>query len=272
MLTHDVRGGGGVDLHVVETGDPDGRPALFLHGFSQSLHSWTAQLDSDLGADLRLVAMDLRGHGRSDKPRDAYGDSALWAEDVAAVVSELDLSEFVIVGWSYSGLTVLDYVEVHGTDDLAGANLIAIAHEIGPEANAEFLDPGYLELMSGMTSTDAAESVEALSAFVRRCVGRELTDEEFYHMLGYNAVVPPYVRAGLRDRETYHEDTLDDLDVPVWFTHGEEDRVVYVGNTEVQMEFVSDGRLSVYPDAGHSPFWENPERYNRELGEFVDGL
>src|SRR4029078_7184045 len=88
---HMVTGGGGARLHVVETGNPGGRPLVFLHGFSQSLLASHAQMCSTLADDYRLVALDLRGHGRSDKPAAVYAETALWAEDVAAVLRALML-------------------------------------------------------------------------------------------------------------------------------------------------------------------------------------
>jgi pimeloyl-ACP methyl ester carboxylesterase len=84
MKSHRIIGGGGTQLHVVETGNPNGRPILFIHGFSQCWRAWSRQLNSDLAEDHRLLAMDMRGHGLSDKPRDAYADSKLWADDVNA--------------------------------------------------------------------------------------------------------------------------------------------------------------------------------------------
>ena len=75
MKIHKVVGGAGTRLHLVETGNSKGRPILFLHGFSQCGLAWSRQLNSDLAEDYRLVAMDLRGHGLSDKPRDGYADS-----------------------------------------------------------------------------------------------------------------------------------------------------------------------------------------------------
>ena len=84
MKDHFVRGGGGIRLHVAETGTPRGKPILFIHGTSQCSLAWREQMRSDLANDFRLVAMDLRGHGASEKPRDVYGDSRLWADDVRA--------------------------------------------------------------------------------------------------------------------------------------------------------------------------------------------
>ena len=101
---HTVIGGGGVRIHVEEAGNPQRPPVLFIHGFSQSLLSWFRQLESQpLSGQLRLFAMDSRGHGRSDKPLDpnAYDDSAQWAADVNNVITGLGLNQPVLCGWSY---------------------------------------------------------------------------------------------------------------------------------------------------------------------------
>ena len=83
-MNHHKIAGGGVQLHVVEAGNPKGRAVLFIHGISQCSLAWSRQLSSDLADDHRLVAMDMRGHGLSDKPREGYDNSRLWADDVNA--------------------------------------------------------------------------------------------------------------------------------------------------------------------------------------------
>src|SRR5438105_2855798 len=104
MKIHRITGGAGVQLHVVETGRPRARPILFIHGVSQCWLTWIRQMNSDLADDHRLVAMDLRGHGLSDKPRDGYADSKLWADDVDAVIRNLSLDRPILCGWSYGPL------------------------------------------------------------------------------------------------------------------------------------------------------------------------
>lgn len=271
MRSHTVRGGGDVDLHVVETGPSDGEPVLFVHGLSQCRLSWTKQLESDLADDYRLVAFDNRGHGRSDKPRDEYGDSDRWAADVRSVIEALELEDVVLVAWSYAGLIALDYVDRYGTDRLAGLNVVDAISKIGTEEATALLDRGYLDLLPGMGSTDAEESVAALESFVRRCVHDELPPDDLYFMLGFNVVVPPHVRNALRDRTVVHDDALANLDVPVLVTHGAEDRIVTREGGEELAELPPEDltSVSVYPDAGHTPFWESPERYDRELRELL---
>jgi non-heme chloroperoxidase len=77
MKHHMVSGGGGIQLHLVETGNASGRPIVFIHGFSQGWLAWTRQMHSALADSYRLAVIDMRGHGLSDKPREGYADSQL---------------------------------------------------------------------------------------------------------------------------------------------------------------------------------------------------
>jgi len=67
------------------------------------------QLNSELRDRCRLVAMDMRGHGLSEMPRDAYAGSKLWADDINAVLQALKLDRPVLCGWSYGPLVIPDY-------------------------------------------------------------------------------------------------------------------------------------------------------------------
>ncbi len=269
MRAHTVTGGGGTRLHVEEAGNPDGQPVLFLHGFSQCRLAWGKQLASDLARDCRLVAPDLRGHGLSDKPRDAYGDPRLWADDVRAVIEALGLERPILSGWSYGGLIIGDYLRTHGEDRIGGVHLVGAATKLGSEAALAVIGPDFLALVPGFFSTDAEESVRGLEALVRLCVSGEPEPRDLYFMLGYNAVVPPHVRQGLLSRALDNDDVLVRLSIPVLITHGEEDRVVLRAAADQHAGTIPHARTSYYPGVGHALFWEDAERFNRELREFA---
>jgi len=134
-------GGGGVQLHVVETGNARGRPILFIHGISQCWLAWSRQMDSDLARQHRLVAMDLRGHGLSDKPPDAYGESQLWAADIDAVIRSLGLERPILSGWSYGALVILDYLRNFGEAAVGGIHLVDAITRLGSDAALAVLTP-----------------------------------------------------------------------------------------------------------------------------------
>ncbi|MFU1783296.1 alpha/beta fold hydrolase [Haloarcula japonica] len=270
MVTHTIDGADGVSLAVEETGS--GRPVVLIHGYSQSRLSWRNQFESNLTEDFRLIAPDNRGHGESDKPHDAYADSDLWARDLDAVFAELDVDDAVLVGWSYGGLAVLDYLDAFGTDRVAGLNLVGGVSEIGTEAGNARLGQAYLDLMEGFVSTDVMESVRTLQEFVDLCVYDDLSSADRAYMLGYNVVVPPRVRDSLRDRTVRHDSSLAALDIPVLVTHGEEDAVMLPKSAREYEDLADDATLSMYPETGHTPFWESPDRYNRELRQFARDL
>src|SRR5882672_3714837 len=112
MKIHSVHGTGGVDLHVREWGRPNGIPILLIHGWSQCHLCWMKQHEGEQEDAFRIVALDLRGHGNSDAPLqpEQYTDGDKWAGDIAATMDQLGLDRPILVGWSYGGVIVGDYM------------------------------------------------------------------------------------------------------------------------------------------------------------------
>jgi non-heme chloroperoxidase len=272
MRTYSVTGGGGCRLHVEETGHREGRPILFIHAFSQSRLSWDRQVHSDLANEFRLVTFDLRGHGASDKPRDAYGDSQLWADDVRAIITSLDLDRPILSGWSYGGLVICDYVRSYGEERVGGINLVAAISKVGTERALAVLTPEFLALVPGVLSDDATESASALETMVRMVCYDDLAPADLYGMLGFNVVVPPHVRQALFARTVENDDVLSRLRVPALITHGEEDRFVLPEAARQHAATIPDARLSLFPRVSHAPQWEDAARFNRELRAFAAAL
>ncbi len=269
MKTHRVTGGGGIQLHVEEAGNRRGRPILFIHGFSQCRLAWDKQMQSDLAKDFRLVAMDIRGHGLSEMPRGAYGDSRLWADDIHAVIQTLRLEEPILSGWSYGGLIICDYVRFHGEDRIGGINLVAAITKVGTDAAFAVISKEFLGIAPGFFSGNVEESVRSLTAFMRMCAHKAPSPHDFYFFLGYNTIVPPHVREGLFARKVENDDLLPKLTKPVLITHGAKDAIVLPEAARQHARAIPRATLSLYPNVGHAPFWENAPRFNRELRAFA---
>ncbi len=270
MKQHRIIGGGGCGLHVVETGNPRGTPILFIHGFSQCWLAWSRQLSSALGDTCRLVAMDMRGHGLSDKPRDAYADSRLWADDVRATLEALRLDRPILCGWSYGPLVILDYIRHYGEESIGGINFIGAVTKLGSEEAVAVLTPEFLSLIPGFFSTDVEESMRALDALLSLCLVKGISTEERYLMRGFNFSVPPYVRQALFSRAFDNDDLLPKLRKPVLITHAICDAVVKPIVIERQMKAIRNAQVHMIDDAGHACFWDDAPGYNRRLHEFAE--
>lgn len=272
MNNHTITGGGGIQLHVVEAGNPSGRPILFIHGFSQCWLAWSRQLSSDLAEDYRLVAMDLRGHGLSDKPREGYADSKLWADDINAVIRALSLDHPILCGWSYGSLVILDYLRHYGEDAIGGIQFVGGITKLGSDQALSVLNPEFLGIVPGFFSTDVEESVRALGSLLRMCLTREPSAEEFYLMLGFNLSVPPYVRQALFSRSFDNDDLLPRIRKPVLIIHGADDAIVKPAAADQHKAGIPHAQIQMMANAGHAPFWEDTTTFNRRLREFAGGL
>lgn len=272
MQIHTITGGGGLALHAREWGDPAGPAILFIHGWSQSHLSWVRQFDSELARTHRLVAIDLRGHGMSGKPLelDAYADSKLWADDVAAVIGTLGLQQPVLAGWSYGGLVMCDYLRLHGESAIAGINFVGAATVLNESAFGTLIGPGFLDHFANASSPDMPTNIEAMKQFLHACFELEPERADFETALAYNMLVPPQVRGNLGTRDLDNTDMLAAMRKPVLVTHGRADRVVLPAAGEYIHTHCRTATLSWYDGIGHAPFLEDAPRYNRELAAFVD--
>ena len=144
MKIHSVTGGNGVKLHVRESGKADAPAILFIHGWSQNHLCWRRQFDSGLADEFRLVAFDLRGHGMSGMPPESenYTSAQAWADDIRAIIDELGLKPVVLVGWSYAGFVICDYIRAFGEDAVAGINFAGAAVTLNTAAFGTLIRSG----------------------------------------------------------------------------------------------------------------------------------
>ena len=269
MKSHSIAGGGGTQLHVVETGNPQGQPILFIHGFSQCWRSWSRQLNSDLEKDHRLVAMDMRGHGLSEKPRDAYDDSKLWADDVNSVIEALGLEQPILSGWSYGPLVILDYLRHYGEHAIGGVQFVGGITKLGSDAALSVLTPEFLSLVPGVLSTDAEESIRGLDSLLRLCFVEAPSAADLYLMLGYSASVPCYVRQALFSRSFDNDALLPTIRKPVLITHGDADAIVKPAVVDEHKAGMPHAQIQMIANTGHAPFYEDPASFNRGLQAFA---
>jgi len=239
----------GARLNVVRTGNQQGPAIVFIHGISQSWLSWIAQLaDTTLRAKYRLVAFDLRGHGASQGSQvaldgggvplaplsdaaynngNAASTAALWAGDLNAVISGLGLSSPTVVGWSYGGVVLQDYMAARGGLGAVGkAVLLATSPVLLAPGTADggadtvfsaatfgaLLATTPLNPFTGHVNTHA-EVAAGLSGFVELCYQDDLsraapTAAQVQGVTGFNLFTPAAVRLDIIGRAFDYRATL----------------------------------------------------------------
>ncbi len=258
----------GLSIAVQEWGNPAGPEILFIHGFAQCYLSWLKQTRSDLAKTFRMITYDNRGHGGSDKPFEPiyYKESKRWADEVQAVIDGLKLKRPVLVGWSYGGRIISDYLTIHGQEKISGINYVGATTNSDP--NLKLFGPG-AALLGPMGSDNLEVNITATRKFLRLCTAAPLSQEDFEIMLAFNMLCPAKVRVGMGGRPAQYSETLSKVRIPVLVTHGKEEQVVLGAMAEYTAKTIQGARLSWYENAGHSTFWENPQRFNTELAQLV---
>jgi len=170
----------------------------------------------------------------------------------------------VLVGWSYAGRVISDYVITHGAGKLAGINFVDASIKADPALAGD-----NLKNLPLMASEDLATNIAATRAFVHGCFSKQPTPDDFEVMLSFNMMVPPKVRAGLGGRPLDATAVMSKLKLPVLVTHGAEDRNSKVGNAKYTASVIPGAKLSIYEGIGHAPFYEDAARFNAELAAFV---
>jgi len=256
----------GLSISAQEWGNPNGPGIVFIHGFSQSNLSWMRQTNSELAKEFHIVTYDLRGHGNSDKPLEAarYRDGKAWADEVQAVIDAAGLKRPVLVGWSYAGRVISDYVTNRGAGGIAGIDFVDASIKFIPEFVGD-----NLKNLPLMASEDMLTNINATRVFLHGCFSKQPSVDDFETMLAFNMMVPPKVRAGLSGRPLDATAVMSKLTIPVLVTHGAEDKNAKLDTAKYTASVIPGAKLSVYDGIGHSPFYEDASRFNGELSAFV---
>ncbi|MFC9362807.1 alpha/beta fold hydrolase [Rhodococcus sp. NPDC057014] len=274
MAIREAVGIDGTPLVYSVTGDPDARALVLLHGWAQSSKCWGTGVLDELAARYRVIAVDLRGHGYSGAPAAGYDDSAIWAGDVDAVLTaEGVTSGAVLLGWSYGGLVICDYLESHGTSAVDGVVLVGAITSIGRGEAGGKVGAAMRAAIPGAMSEEPREAIRALGAFGTALTGPpEGKGAQSQALFGASLATPPHVRAALFHRSASHDDLLRSLDVPVLVLHGTEDSVVDVSAGRHAADLIPQARASFWEGCDHGPFVEDPGRFVKDVGTFVDNL
>lgn len=258
---HSIHLSTGVTLEYLEQGNPSGEPVIFLHGFTDSHHSFDRNLPL-LSPRFHVYALDQRGHGGSEKPACCYEPSDFTA-DVIAFMDALCIPRAALVGHSMGSLFAHKVAAEHphrfSKLVLIGSAATAVGNPVGLELQAAVdtltdpIDPAFVRDFQASTffrpiprsflDTAVSESLRVPAAIWKQTLDALVVDDHSADL--------PHITA----------DTLVFWgDQDIFFSAEEQARLVAA---------IPHARLLVYTDTGHGLHVEQPARFARDLEHFL---
>ena len=255
----------GVSLRYDRTGT--GPPVLLIHGWTCNRSFWDRQVQA-LRDRFTLVTVDLRGHGESSHPRTGYTVGAL-AGDLEHLVRALGVARLAVVGWSMGGVVALELARRLG-ERLSALGLVCTT----AGGLADRKDPG--------AAPERAAGMRAAVAKDFRAFTRQLAADFFLKgaesplhpwAVGQMQKTPPHVASACLEGMLAADlrAHLGGFDVPTAVLHGKHDRLLSLAEGEALAKGIRGAKLVVFEESGHAPFLEEPDAFNKALGELLAG-
>ena len=262
-----------ITIHYEDVGS--GQPVVLIHGFPLSGRSWEKQIPALLEAGFRVITYDRRGFGQSSQPSVGYDYDTL-AADLHKVLTELDLRDAVIAGFSMGGGEVARYLGTYGSERISKA---AILSGIPPYLLKTPETPNGIDqsVFDDIQAAIAADRLAFLTAFFQdfynldELLGTRISEDAVRDSWNVGAGASPIGTYSCPP--TWHTDFRADLakiDVPTLVTHGTADRILPTEAAgERTHELVADSHYVVIDGAPHGCLWTHADEVNRALLEFL---
>ena len=266
---------GSLRFHYVAWGSESAPPVLLLHGLTGHARTWDA-LARDLAADYRVIALDQRGHGDSDRAPDGDYRVATMVGDVEAFVEALGLERFALVGLSMGGRVGIAYAGGRHAPRIERFCIV----DIGPEIHAPGMER-IRQMMAG--SPERIESEEQAVEFVRRANPRmaeaglrDRVRHGIRPLAGggfewkYDKALRDMMRQGGRRETIDLWEPLRRIAVPALLVRGADSDVLSAEVAKRMIDALPDGRLVEIPGAGHTVPADQPEAFARAVRAFLE--
>ena len=257
-----------------------GPAVLLLHGIGDSSDTWR-RIIPDLAADHTVIAPDLLGHGRSDRPRADYSIAA-YACGMRDLLSVLDIERATIVGHSLGGGVAMQFA--YQFPERCDRLVLVASGGVGRQTNP-FLQllatPGMESVLPVLTAPGirhaGAAMIRALKA-LRTDLGRDADDLiRLFDALPDRMARNAFLRT-LRATVDRHGQVITMLDrcyltegMPTLLLWGGRDAVIPADHGRIVHAAMPGSRLEIFPDAGHFPHHAEPERFLAVVRDFLAG-
>lgn len=262
-----------IELHYEETGT--GRPVVLIHGWPLSGASWSAQVPAFAQAGYRVVTYDRRGFGQSDKPGKHY-DYDTFADDLASLLDELDLTDVTLVGFSMGGGEIARYIARHGQDRLHSVVFAAAVppYLLKTDDNPDgALGDADVDGMQEQARNDRAAFLDGFTTDFFSVDGvLKVTEAQRQEALALEAAAEDDALVdciGAFARTDFRDD-LTKVSVPTLVIHGDGDGTVpFAASGQRTHAAITGSRLHVIAGAPHGMTASHTEEFNAAVLDFL---
>ena len=255
----------GCKLHYEEAGS--GKPLVLIHGWSQCAEMFKKNIPA-LSKDYRVIALDLRGHGDSEKPTHGYRISRL-AKDVYEFVAKLELQKVNLLGWSMGCSIIWSYCALFGPERL---EKLILVDEPPWLLNVPGYDQGILkaEELASFCDTIRNDREAMTKWFVDQMVSTDMPQEEKDWIATVNQKMPAQYAGDLLFIHCSIDwrDTIPLINLPTLVIGGKKSLVPWQSQVWIH-EHIPGSKLEIFEERGHIMFYEEPDKFNRILADFI---
>lgn len=252
---------GNCNLHYEEYGQ--GSPVVLLHGLGSSMQDWEHQKEA-LAAGHKLILLDLRGHGRSDRPKGKYSIAG-FADDVLALLDHLQLDKVHMVGISMGGMIAFQ-IAVDQPQRLLSLTIVNSSPEVRVNSLDSALQLGKRWLFSRLLSMHSIGNMISQLLFPKpeQAALREQVVERWRlnDKQAYLASLDAIIGWGVRDR-------LDRITCRTLVISADQDYTP-VAQKQAYVDEISRAQLLVIADSHHATPIDQPQQFNQALLAFID--
>lgn len=270
----------GVNVHYRDQGRADGPPLVLVHGFAANLDTWEPWV-ARLGDTYRVVSLDLPAHGLTVTPPGYMMSTAGQVEVIDQLTRKLGLTPFVLAGNSMGGGASWNFALSH-PDRLRGLILVASVGPRPPEvegAPPREGPPAVFRVMANPVGRAALRSLNprplAEPGLKRAYIDESLVTPALVDRYVDLALAPgrrEMILAGRQGRPSASPDAVKGVSPPTLVMHGEKDVVVPPEVGRRLAELIPGARLVIYPEAGHVPMEQIPDRSAADVRAFIESL
>jgi non-heme chloroperoxidase len=252
----------GLRIHYAANGPDDGYPIIMLHGYSDSWFSFSRVLPA-LGKRYRVYALDLRGHGDSDRPATGYHMRDL-ATDVVAFMDAKRIHRAAIVGHSMGSFVAQ---QVASAAPQRVSHMVLIGSALKPTAFGDFG-----ELIKAVKTLPEPVPAEFARDFqlstIHDNVPEAFVNKAVLESLKLPARVWREVMKGMVEMEPLV--ALGRARIPTLVMRGDRDMYATAALQPPLVAMIKTARLTTYRNTGHALHWERPHEFARDLSAFLD--